>query len=286
VGDALRSATLVYDAGTGLGHRRRVEALAHQLRTGGIRCQLTPTGTSVEDEILIVDSYAARADDPSVFKGVLVAAIDDLERDLAVDLVVDPAPGASAHSHRRAATALVGAAYALVGPDVAALHGDPPADQVRTVLVSTGGDGTHAIELARRLSHVIPPGAVIRVVVGAHHTNEGLPSPLHAIHVPAGLGPELAAADLVVTAGGVTMLEALALGRPAVAMVLHENQRRQTEGAAREGAVVLTDSEQVVDVTAALVGDAAERHRLASRAALLVDGRGAERVAREVARLG
>ena len=44
------------------------------------------------------------------------------------------------------------------------------------------------------------------------------------LHAPDGLASELAAADLVVTAGGVTMLEACCLGRPIVAFSIAPNQ--------------------------------------------------------------
>ena len=65
---------------------------------------------------MLVDSYRVRADDRSRVRADLVIAIDDLERDLAVDLVIDPDPGADARVHSTAAAVVAGAPYALVDP--------------------------------------------------------------------------------------------------------------------------------------------------------------------------
>ena len=109
--------------GVGLGHRRRMEALAAELASRAHECTLLPlgSGTPGAHDVVMVDSYRMRADDGTFARADVVGAVDDLARDLAVDLVVDPSPGTVGAAHRRARRVLAGAAYALVpapGTDV------------------------------------------------------------------------------------------------------------------------------------------------------------------------
>src|SRR5260221_13340499 len=104
----------------------------------------------------------------------------------------------------------------------------PPAvvGRVETVFVAAGASET--ADVARRIAvelAALLPTSNIRVAVGASNTSN-LPAGVEAVVTSGGLLDELAAADLVVTAGGVTMLESLALGRPTVAFVLADNQRQ------------------------------------------------------------
>jgi spore coat polysaccharide biosynthesis predicted glycosyltransferase SpsG len=94
-----------------------------------------------------------------------------------------------------------------------------------------------------------------------------------------GLAVDLAAADIVVTAGGVTLLEALCLGRPTVAVVTAPNQRSNVEGVVADGAALASGIDDVVTVVERLVGDHALRQELSAAARRVIDGRGAERVA-------
>jgi spore coat polysaccharide biosynthesis predicted glycosyltransferase SpsG len=104
------------------------------------------------------------------------------------------------------------------------------------------------------------------------------------VRAPEGLVDELAAADLVVTAGGVTLLESLALGRPTVAMALADNQRRAVMGAGVAGAAYVADADSAARVAAALAADHRARTGLFHEGRRTIDGLGSARVADEVAR--
>ncbi len=276
--------------GIGLGHRRRVEGLAQELSRIGFAVDLrvlreeTIAGdAALVGDIVLVDSYRCRADDPSRVRAGTVIAIDDIERDLAVDLVIDPDPGADARVHSAAAAVVAGAPYALVDPALRALTPATINDAVQGVLVTTGGsdaDGVGA-RIATHLADALP-GTEIWQVVGpwGSGTDDDRVTPVHA---PDGLGPELAAADVVVTAGGVTMLEACCLGRPVVAFAIVPGQARAVAGAAHVGAVFAVDVSSASDVAARLVADVDARRRLATSARVLVDGQGAARVAAVIA---
>ena len=101
LGDAVSARVrLVFDEGpgVGLGHRRRMEALARGARrAAATTVVLVPLGRDDRDrprDVVVVDSYRVRADDRAFARAGVVVAVDDLARDLAVDLVVDPSPGA------------------------------------------------------------------------------------------------------------------------------------------------------------------------------------------------
>ncbi len=270
--------------GIGLGHRRRVEGLAHELEEHGFEIEMHVLGSeSVVGDIVLVDSYRLRADDRSRVRADLLIAIDDLERDLAVDFVIDPDPGADARVHSSAAAVVAGAPYALVDADLRALPSSPISEAVGRVLVTTGGSDADgygsrvAIGLAEAL-----PGVHIRQVVGPWGLGTD-DDRVETVHAPDGLGPELAAADLVVTAGGVTMLEACCLGRAVVAFSIAPGQGRALAGAAHVGAVMAADIASAADVAARLAHDVNARSRLAMSARVLVDGQGSARVAAVIA---
>jgi spore coat polysaccharide biosynthesis predicted glycosyltransferase SpsG len=270
--------------GIGLGHRRRVEGLAHELDVLGFDVDMHVLGSdAVVGDIVLFDSYRCRADDRSRVRADLVIAIDDLERDLAVDLVIDPDPGADARVHSTAAAVVAGAPYALIDPALRTRAVEPVREVAELLLVTTGGSDSEGLgsRVAVGLADALP-GAHVRQVVGPWGMGTD-DDRVEIVHAPDGLGPELAAADVVVTAGGVTMLEACCLGRPTVAFSIAAGQGRALAGAAHVGAVVAVDVGSAADVAARLARDVDARSRLSTSARVLVDGQGSARVAAVIA---
>jgi len=271
--------------GVGLGHRRRMEALAAELASRAYDCTLValqPAAEPERHEIVVVDSYRMRADDGTFSRAQVVAAVDDLARDLAVDLVVDPSPGTVGAAHRRARRVLAGAAYALVSPPAAHLA-EASVDDVTRILVTTGaadasGAGARIAGSVRELVRRARPGIEIRLVVGPWGATD-VPPGVVGVFAPDGLATELAAASIVVTAGGVALLEACLVGRPIVALALAENQRQAVHGLDREHAVVVATLETVADAVEALIDDRSRRVALSVAARSAVDGKGVTRVA-------
>lgn len=95
--------------------------------------------------------------------------------------------------------------------------------------------------------------------------------------------PDLAAFfarhDLQVGAGGGATWERCCIGAPTVALALVANQSAVVPGLAALGAVRAADEASLTAVLRELIADPAARRSLAERAAALVDGRGAQRVA-------
>ncbi len=151
------------------------------------------------------------------------------------------------------------------------------------MLVTTGGTDSAGIgaRIAVELADALP-AVRIRHVVGPWGRGAD-DARVESVDAPDGLGPEIAASDIVVTAGGVSMLEACCLGRPVVAFSIAVGQDRSLHGAAQVGAVRAADVESAALVTRALVHDRAGRQRLSEAAQTLIDGQGSARVAAIIA---
>ncbi len=278
---------LAYDSGPsiGLGHRRRMEALADSLSAGGASPALVSLDDGpVDGDVVVVDSYRIRADDRHAVRARAVVAVDDIGRDLDVDLVIDPSPGPLESFGN--ARVLHGLEYALLDPSLADRSPRAVTDAVDVVLVATGGTDTDGVgaAIARGIRDALDT-ARVRLVVGPWSSRE-VPDGVEPVQSDCGLADALAAADLVVTASGVTMLESLVLGRPTVAVVTADNQRRYHDGVVGAGGVVAVTVTAAAAAAVALCADVTRRRALSGTGRTLVDGRGAERVAEAVVALG
>lgn len=281
-------AVLRYDEGpdVGFGHRRRIEAIASSLTAIHLDIDLGPAGPTdpINGPIVVLDSYRRRADDAALVQGDTVVALDDLHRDLAVDLLVEPGPGADAAAPHAAREVLAGAAYSIVDPALRERLTSSITDAPHVVLVTLGG-ASGSGDLALRIAESIAahtPGIEVRVA-GSPLT----PPSRHVIVLPqaAGLDAELARADIVVTAGGVTLLEALTLGRPVVALETAPNQRDNLDGVAAASAALFASAIDAAEVVCELLGDRVRREALGAAGSELIDGSGASRVANAIVRL-
>lgn len=275
---------LLYDSGpgVGMGHQRRMAALASALGIYEVDTQLRAFENRDVADIAVVDSYRVRADEPGLVSAAVVVAVDDLDRRLAVDLLVDPNPVASVRLGQPAKRSLEGPSYALLDPRIVHHATSSIVDEPRTLLVAMGAsdDAGLGATLAGRLAFE-SPGWSIRLVVGPWGSRD-LPRGVAPITRTDGLIDELADADIVVTGAGVTLLESLCLGRPTLAIVTAENQRRSAEGAAAAGAALLATLDDVTTQVTALAQDVVRRRALSAVARSYIDGMGAGRVAGEI----
>jgi spore coat polysaccharide biosynthesis predicted glycosyltransferase SpsG len=307
---------------SGLGHVRRCLALAAALspsahavfflhgsdiaaalvRRAGIDCR--PVGASATElaralegldaDALVVDAYSL---DPAAmaagaYRPLIV--VDDSGRfPVPGDVVVNSALGLQAPDGT-ATRYLLGPAFALLAPAFA----QPPVRSwnaaVRRVLLTLGGataaPATASLAAAVRAA---VPGALVDVVVGpvgdsaaAVESALGDAAGVVVQRAPADLRPLMLAADLAVSAGGVTLLELAATATPTVAVAAAANQQANLLGLARLDAIRraggLDEAAAVGAAVAALAAEPAQRRALGERARQVVDGGGAARVAAAV----
>lgn len=193
---------------------------------------------------------------------------------------------------------MLGTRYAAIDARFAALAEWPPAAAVRNVLVTLGRTEAHAearraleaLESAR--NHEFDPEVTL-VLPGADTMPEGLrqiverPSQrITVIESVSDMAAALAEVDLVVGAGGVSLLERMAAGVPSVSVVLADNQRAYIAGAAALGATraceLDDDSATGEDLEEAIwrvARDPDLRAEMVRAGRQAVDGLGANRIA-------
>ena len=301
--------------GVGLGHLRRAQALGAVLRARGTAVRVLVDGEAdaaasgtvpvawtrdpalacralaeSRPDAVVVDSYRAAPDFFERLRTVTgcVVAIDDLaDRPLPVHLVVNGAIHAARLPYRGAPDTrfLLGPEYALLDPAFAEKPAEAPRERVARVLVALGGatDGA-AIGAAAAAVRRALPDAALDLAVGPFS-----PAPAEA---PEGasmhrglrsLRDRLRKADLAVTGGGMTLYVGLASGTPVVGLCLADNQRSNVDELCAAG-IILGGAPSLEAALRRAAGDPALRRALSARGRRLVDGRGASRVADEIAR--
>ena len=226
--------------------------------------------------------------------GVPVASIHDggialVESDLVIDGGIAPVTRPIDVPHLR------GPQFAILDPSIAQTRAAAIRPAPNRVLIALGG-GAHVHTLAGGLCRALAariPEIDIRVAAG-FAAPRSLPLLTRGSWTVAtdGLAEELAAAQVAVVAGGITLYEACALRVPAVALPVTAAQHVTTRAFACRGAAV--DSgwpaddrtiARVADAVTALFEHPRLCHRLAREAGRLVDGDGVFRVAGELQQL-
>jgi len=248
----------------------------------------------VRPAILVIDDpnvvQARRALAAARAAGVPAASIHDLglapvQSDLVIDGSIRP-PTVTGTS------ACLGPRYAILDPQLGSASRQPASRACAgrpRVLVALGGGPRVALgaAIARAVVAGIP-GAEVRVAAGlARRTPRSTTSITWLGPLPT-LVPELAACDIAIVAGGVTLYEACALGARIVALPIVPGQAPAVEAFAGEDAILAVPNAvnatsrvacAVATEVRRVMQDRASSARRCAMARRLVDGRGASRVA-------
>jgi UDP-2,4-diacetamido-2,4,6-trideoxy-beta-L-altropyranose hydrolase len=260
---------------------------------------------TADTRLIVVDDYhvGARWHEAVRRDGLAILAIDDLaDRPMAPDILLDHNASASAARYRdrleRPATLLLGPEYALIRADCEAMRRAPRLSHgVARILVSFGGTA---------------PGVLYRKAIAALASTSIRPLHLTAIGIEQegdradikalardgvdidvhGFAPDLArhvaAADLVIGAGGVSALERALIGVPALVYTTAANQSLPAHALAEAGAIMAMgdaqtlDARQLVDTVEGLHYTPGALHAMAAAGQRIVPGGGPARVARAV----
>lgn len=231
---------------------------------------------------------------------VQLTCIDDGVRlaEYPVDVVLDHNPGAETRNYpaTNETLKLLGSDYLLISkrlnPEGLALAEAPELDRVGRVLITLGGSDLHSCTvMALHGIQNKAPELNIDVVIGPLAGGELIRSAAEGqdrvtLHeAPSDLSDLIMNADIVVTAGGMTLWEVLTQGVPAIVIILAENQRPHSEFLAELGIIDLIGNHQ--EATATVFGDAVRnliadperRLEMSARATAFCDGKGPARVA-------
>jgi spore coat polysaccharide biosynthesis predicted glycosyltransferase SpsG len=268
--------------------RGRAEALAAAMRFGWTVHRGRNLASVIAPDLIVVDDPSPRRRQQWITAArrahlPVAAVVDgDPQGTDGADLVVDGSVMAPHASRLRRCS---GPSFAVLSPRVEARRAKSVVRNASRVIVTLGG-GAHVRRLGVRIATAIRMASPeVRVDVVAGFTAgpvESLPEGCRWIHAPGGLVEDLATAGIAVVGGGVTLYEACALRTPIVALPVVSAQRRAIAAFASAGAVLAVDppsAERVADAVARLLRDERRAAARAARAARLVDGGGAKRVA-------
>jgi spore coat polysaccharide biosynthesis predicted glycosyltransferase SpsG len=303
-----RLAVVVAEGGreAGLGHLTRSSALAVALGQLGIAVSCFALGADEPLErdgvswqplpalgdaplaaasVLVLDSYRLSADEVAAVPGSVPVVVlqEHLPAPPRAALIVSAGEEPTSEPRR-----LNGLDFVSLRPAFWSAPERTVAERIGSVLVTTGG-GDAVSGLGARLAESAReslPEAVVTFVRGPFGTGDA-PAGVRLLDAPESLYGPLLEADIVVTAGGQTLLEAAALGTPSIAVVVAENQRAQAVRLAERGATRLLElpADDLPGLLRRLDASPDERRTLARNAQAAVDGRGAERVAERIAAL-
>lgn len=290
---------------------------AAELRRGGLPVQGLPgppggtadldatvaLAASIRPDALVIDGYGFGAEYRRALReGVpLVAAFDDLAElpCLHADLVINGALDPDRPRYERIAPGsvlLLGPAYAALRRSIAeAAARCRPLDGRTSILLCFGGSDPVGLTgpCMDRLVPRLPAGVGLTVVAGGANPCGGALEAAARGHGAAvafhrntpRMGVLMAEAGLAVSAAGGTTAELLALGVPALIVVVAPNQEPAARAAEARGLCAVIDgraegaAERIADTALALWNDRGRRQELARRGAGLVDGQGAGRIA-------
>lgn len=301
-----RRALIVVDYGprTGFGHLRRGAALSSAFAGLGWDTQFGRateddtkfplTGASIDHlnpidisrleesrsdfEACIIDSYLIDL----ALRDLLVpyVSIDDLGNPgSGAAIIVNPAPGATTGMYDEyQVELLLGPRYALVGSDVrsAATAAKAPKFPPERVFVSLGPTA------APNLIDEVITGAKKALPDADFYATGDPPAGIRRVGKQGkatGVAGEIGASDIVICNGGVTALEAAALGRPAIGIEIAKNQKQNLKGLVAAGTLIKSATSGVADALKKATKSEKKFRKMARSGPRVVDGKGADRVA-------
>ena len=192
---------------------------------------------------------------------------------------------------------LLGPGYALLRKEFAKqrVNARVRTGEVKQALVFFGGVDLHdyTTQTILALSELENTNFAVDVVIGAEHANRAGISDLckkfgYQLHVQSTKMAELMSmADLAIGAGGGAVWERACMMLPTLSIPIAENQVMQLADLAKAGILYTFDTEKFTREAIkrhgfALIENHSLRYLLSSNSALLVDGRGAEKVAKRL----
>ncbi len=218
------------------------------------------------------------------------------------DIIVAPTvrPMAVAKQGARDISHFTGPDYLLLPPEIAERRksAPDPGDSVKTVTVSMGGGDPrrHTLAVLKAIRAYNNPGIEWRVVLGpaSDYDREELARdfPLRIEYVVGseigrtGFFDLLEASDAVITNGATTLYEALALGRPCMAIPQGDFEAEVVRLLEKAGACIGADGSsavKVLEVMSRFLEDSPLRKAIAETGGNMIDGEGCRRVARLIA---
>jgi UDP-2,4-diacetamido-2,4,6-trideoxy-beta-L-altropyranose hydrolase len=249
--------------------------------------------------VLVADSYDIGTDYLEIARqhiGALIAIDDLADRQLPVDIVVNAAVGAETLPYSRLTSGrlLLGPAYSLLRDEFACEPERSVRPVVERILITVGGSDVQ--NLTPRLikwTRQVLPSVVLDVVIGPFFTDEPnvADDKIILYRDPQNMRDLMLRCDLALCSGGQTTYELAATGTPALAVQIADNQSANLIGMSAAGTLVRAGDvhdaglEIYFKRMLSVVSDMGRRLAMSACGRALVDGQGAQRVARAIVKL-
>ncbi len=252
------------------------------------------------DGPLILDSYAISLGDLEHLRqlGYCTVVFDDGRRldSYPAGAVVDYAPDAQELPYQGLETTrfCLGTDYFPLRPEFVShrLHGEIRSEIGRIIVTFGGSDPSDQTARILELLNRIGSTWHVTAVLGPGYEGRlKTASPVRRVDLRrdvADMAPLLAGADLAISNGGGTSLELAYLGIPSLLLILSEDQRPIASALERAGAAVslgwyaAVSDDEIEGKTLEVAGDGPRLNAMRAAGQDLVDGLGAERIARTV----
>ncbi len=211
-----------------------------------------------------------------------------------VDLVISSCMDNISQKNYKNQIVLHGNQYALLAPEYISSVSHNT-EEVTNILVSCGlrDSNNFTSQVLGALSECDFKGNV-NIAIGSQAPNlkkilnsvNNYNFPVNIVLDSNGLYDLLIQSDIVIGAGGVSLLERMALGKPSITIVAVENQRNQSVWSENSGATILVDpleQQFQYDLTNAitiLLKSEERRLEMSNKGMAIIDGKGGMRVAR------
>ncbi len=234
-----------------------------------------------EAEWVVLDGYQFGADFEEELRsrnpGSRYLVIDDRLRDTHADLFVIPSFPVECDDWDGSARLLGGWKYALIRREFRNLPDPVPADSPVIFVVLGGTDSADLLSaVSKSLAEVSEErGWKVRIV-----SSQPVPDSLERVEPGRNLPGEMSGATVVVCTASTVALEACALGIPQVLLVVADNQIPVADSLVSSGAALLADGPSSVPGKVSEILAGKNQETMAEVARTLVDGEGANRIAR------
>ena len=262
---------------------------------------LLPVLQRLHPRWVLLDSYYVTPRYMSAVKReVPLIYIDDLNAfDYPADLVVNYTLYGDKLGYPPTKRYLLGPSYVMLRKEFQGVSKRRTAEQVRNVLISTGGsDPEHvALECVRYLQECSSSSITYHVILGAMNQDADEIRRIAAGCPPAVLRQNVSdmrslmlECDAAISAAGTTLFELCACGLPTVTYVLADNQIMNAASFEEAGLMLNAGdvrengrfAAHIFERLELLIQDQPLRQRMANRMQTLVDGCGAARLAQEI----
>lgn len=302
----------------GGGHVSRMIALANALRTketepiivldpnspqacelfehNGYECRVAGGGLPGEWAGAILDGYSFQPEEIATLSKMArpIIYLDDFLEfpdwaDLVINALVDPADNKLDQK-----PSLTGSEYAIIDPQFSRIADRDRTQSVERIVVTFGklDDDNVAGRVLRLLSGLTLEAEIILTASSASPHLEQLKSDMsdfaqrgRLLLDQPDMIPLLSECDLVIGAGGVSLLERMSAGVPSVTLSIADNQKAFVRTAIRHGASVdgggasSSDDDLLEHAITNVLENGAIRKQMSDAGRKLIDGRGADRVA-------